>query len=172
MHEMALARLRALAEDRRAEAGDGGRTDVDTVWPSEILAILDEPDDASKHVGRATLRIEVDGQEFALDVTGDFRFDVSMPSYVASCTEAVCDCEAIHRRPGDTAIVSFEATVERGRMPLWHEVEHREPIDLLRLNVPDWDHSYHADQQARTTITTLIGVVSALTALLRAKGAV
>jgi len=40
------------------------------------------------------------------------------------------------------------------------------------LDVPDWNHHPYGDQQARTTITTLIGVVNALTDRLRAKGVV
>ena len=85
-----LARLRALAEDRRGVAMDGSRTDVDTIWPSEILAILDTPAD----------------------------------------------------------------------------------VDSMVLQVPDWNPYIFADQQARTAITTLIGVVNTLTALLRVKGVV
>lgn len=35
-------RLRKLCRGRQAEAVGGGLTDVDTLWPSEVLAILDE----------------------------------------------------------------------------------------------------------------------------------
>jgi hypothetical protein len=38
-----LARVRALCESARADAAGGGRTDVEMVSPSEILALLDGP---------------------------------------------------------------------------------------------------------------------------------
>lgn len=41
-----LARLRALCADRQAEAEGGGQTDVDAIWASEVLTILDGRDDA------------------------------------------------------------------------------------------------------------------------------
>lgn len=33
--------VRALCEDHRAESVTGGRTDIDSLWPSEVLAALD-----------------------------------------------------------------------------------------------------------------------------------
>src|ERR1044072_2131128 len=36
------ARLRALCDENMTDAVGGGRTDAGTIWPSEILAILDE----------------------------------------------------------------------------------------------------------------------------------
>ncbi|WP_019060005.1 hypothetical protein [Streptomyces prunicolor] len=40
--EAAIARVRALAEANTAEGADGQPCDADTLWPSEILALLDE----------------------------------------------------------------------------------------------------------------------------------
>jgi hypothetical protein len=37
-----IQRVRDLCAERMAEAEDGSQTDIDTIWPSEILAILDE----------------------------------------------------------------------------------------------------------------------------------
>lgn len=39
----AIERVRELCESRRAVTSDGGRTDIDTVWPSEILDALAAP---------------------------------------------------------------------------------------------------------------------------------
>lgn len=36
-----LRRLRELAESRQSTAGNDGRVDVESIWPSEVLAILD-----------------------------------------------------------------------------------------------------------------------------------
>jgi hypothetical protein len=36
------AQLRKLCDENMTDAVGGGRTDADTIWPSEILAILDE----------------------------------------------------------------------------------------------------------------------------------
>jgi hypothetical protein len=36
------ARLRELCDENMTDAVGGGRTDADTIWPSKILAILDE----------------------------------------------------------------------------------------------------------------------------------
>ena len=41
--EAAVARVRALAEERQAEAEDGTLTDADTLWPSEILTAIESP---------------------------------------------------------------------------------------------------------------------------------
>ncbi|HXJ63890.1 MAG TPA: hypothetical protein VNN79_09060 [Actinomycetota bacterium] len=35
-----VGRVVALCEDKRAESVDGGRADVDTLWPSDVLAAL------------------------------------------------------------------------------------------------------------------------------------
>ncbi|MFI5880870.1 hypothetical protein [Streptomyces sp. NPDC051554] len=40
--EAAIARVRALAEANTADGTDGQPCDTDTLWPSEILAVLDE----------------------------------------------------------------------------------------------------------------------------------
>lgn len=37
----AISRLQELAESRMALTENGTRTDVDTIWPSEILEIID-----------------------------------------------------------------------------------------------------------------------------------
>lgn len=37
----AIERVRELCESRRAATTEGGRTDVDMVWPNEILDALD-----------------------------------------------------------------------------------------------------------------------------------
>lgn len=37
-----LTRIRQLCEERMAEDGFGGLTDAATIWPSEILKIIDE----------------------------------------------------------------------------------------------------------------------------------
>ncbi|MCX5239764.1 hypothetical protein OG824_31645 [Streptomyces prunicolor] len=42
--ETAIARVRALAEANTADGADGQPCDADTLWPSEILAVLDEAD--------------------------------------------------------------------------------------------------------------------------------
>lgn len=39
----AIEQIRELCADNQVEAVDGGMTDVNTMWPSEILAILDNP---------------------------------------------------------------------------------------------------------------------------------
>jgi hypothetical protein len=44
--EAQIERVRDLCAERMAEAEDGSQTDVDTIWPSEILAALDEDSDA------------------------------------------------------------------------------------------------------------------------------
>ena len=36
-----FAALYALCDERQADAVDGGKTDVEAVWPSEIRKILD-----------------------------------------------------------------------------------------------------------------------------------
>jgi len=40
------------------------------------------------------------------------------------------------------------------------------PVEPLRLDVPDWNSAIAADQQVRTAVTALIGVVNAQGALI------
>jgi thiamine monophosphate synthase len=41
MYEL-VAQLRELCDEKMVDAVGGGRTDADTIWPSQVLAILDQ----------------------------------------------------------------------------------------------------------------------------------
>jgi hypothetical protein len=43
--EEAIARVRQLAAEKQAEGANGEPCDADTLWPSEILAALAEPEE-------------------------------------------------------------------------------------------------------------------------------
>lgn len=43
-----VAAVRALCADRQAETNDGSMTDIQELWPSQVLAALDAPPDVTR----------------------------------------------------------------------------------------------------------------------------